>query len=59
MTYLELKQMIESLSPEQQNMDVTVYDWNLEQYFPAEEFLISDESFNDCLDNGHPYLTIE
>lgn len=59
MTYLELKQMIESLSPEQQNMDVTVYDWNLETYFPAEEFLISDESFNDCLDNGHPYLTIE
>lgn len=59
MTYLELKKMIESLSPEQQNMDVTVYDWNLEQYFPAEEFLISDESFNDCLDNGHPYLTIE
>jgi hypothetical protein len=51
--------MIESLSPEQQNMDVTVYDWNLETYFPAEEFLISDESFNDCLDNGHPYLTIE
>lgn len=59
MTYLELKQMIETFTPEQQNMEVTVYDERMDEYFPAEEFLISDESFNDCLDNGHPYLTIE
>lgn len=59
MTYLELKQMIETFTPERQNMEVTIYDERMDEYFPAEEFLIFDESFDDRLDNGHPYLTIE
>ncbi len=58
MTYLELKQMIESLRPERQNMDVTVYNSDVDEYFPVEDFLISNASFDDRLDHGHPYLTI-
>lgn len=58
MTYLELKQMIETFTPERQNMEVTIYDYRMDEYFPAEEliFAIADE---DRLGNGHPYLTIE
>lgn len=58
MTYLELKQMIESLRPERQNMEVTIYDSNLDEYFPAKDFLVTKASFEDRLDHGHPYLTI-
>jgi hypothetical protein len=53
MTYKQLAKWIDTLTPEQQECDVIVYDG---EYHPLEGVFCEDES--DVLDKDHPVLEI-
>lgn len=54
MTYRELFACLSALSDEQMNMDVTVQDVYLNEYFAASSFQIEEET--DTLDKNHPVI---
>lgn len=56
MTFQNLLDKLQKLTPEQLNSDVTVCDSNRDEFVPVFEFKISDAS-NDVLDEGHPFLS--
>ena len=56
MTYQELKEKLETLSPEQLNMDVIVYEIGSDEYYGVGIFNVTQH--NDVLDENHPYLAI-
>lgn len=56
MTYKELTEKINALSSEQKNMDVTVYDYEQDEYFSG-DFDITVSS--NVLDADHPVITIK
>ena len=56
MTYQELHGLIEKMSDEQKNCDVTVLDTNTE-YFAVSKLDVN--LYTDVLDSGHPYLKLD
>lgn len=52
LTWGELKKLLEGLTPEQLDQNVTVHDG--EEFHPMNTLAITDET--DVLDAGHPYL---
>ena len=55
MTYRELAAFLGTLSDEQLNMDVTVYDTQQDEYFMSGGVTI--ETDTDVLDANHPVIT--
>ena len=55
MTYRELADFLSTLSEEQLNMDVTVYDIQQDEYFMSGGVTI--ETDTDVLDANHPVIT--
>ena len=61
MTYRELIDMLKDLTPEQLEQTDTVYVSGEDEYYPLVDdypCCVADESVNDVLDDGHPYLVI-
>jgi hypothetical protein len=54
MTYADLAKAISKMTPEQQNMNLTIH--TIGEYYPA-ELMFSDNSAE--LDFDHPYFKIE
>ncbi len=59
MTWNQLAEKISTLTTEQQNTDVTVFDGNHGEYFGVNELSIATPEDTDVLDEGHPYLQFE
>ena len=61
MTYRNLVDILQELSEEQLDMDVTVCTTRDDEYFAADKLNIVDENDEAAgiLDEGHHYLTIE
>jgi len=57
MTFRELKENLDSLSDEQLDCDLTVYDPNEQEFYGANLDLSTTEE-SDVLDKNHPYLAI-
>ena len=55
MTYADLAKAISKMTPEQQNMDLTIH--TIGEYYPA--YLLISSDANDVLDANHPYFKIE
>jgi hypothetical protein len=55
MTYKELAEVISKMTPEQQQMSVTVYDLEFEEHYPV-KFLQKAQNDSDVLDPEHPML---
>lgn len=62
MTYQELLEEIEKLTPEQRKMDVTVYIRGVDEYYTVDPELPINHNIppntNDVLDENHPYLVV-
>lgn len=60
MTYKQLAERIAKLTPEQQNMDVTISCDASEECFKANYFHViqEDDFLSDVLDKGHPIISI-
>lgn len=59
MTYRELAQLImEELSDDQLDMNVSVYDWDQDRFYPLAHTPLAITSDEDELDPDHPYLII-
>jgi hypothetical protein len=56
MTYRELLDRLEGLSDDELDSDVTVYDYEMDEYFPSTDLTFS---VDDVLDDGHPILLIK
>ena len=54
MTYRELANFLSTLSDEQLDMDVTLYDLQEDEYFKATNAFIDNE--RDVLDENHPVI---
>ena len=59
MTYKELKQAIELMSEDEQNLDVSVYQSTIDETYRVVDIVESDEEIATALDEGHPVLVIE
>ena len=57
MTYRELLNQLKQLNEEQLQKDVTVCDTD-DEYFKVTAMYYANAAFNDVLDQGHPYLTL-
>ena len=55
MTYRELAAFLSTLSEEQLNMDVTVYDTQQDEYFMSAGLSVVADT--DVLDDNHPVIT--
>lgn len=53
MTFRELLNRLSQLTPEQLDMDVSVYDGNADEYFSAYGLYICEDN---VLDDDHPYI---
>ena len=60
MKYKDLAVMINKLSEEQQNCDVSIWDPVFDEMHPMMDFVINQQGsqFEDVLDIGHPVITI-
>lgn len=60
MTYRELAELINNMTEEQKECNVTVFLSEQSEYFPLDrQFpLVFAENDNDVLRDGHPYLAI-
>jgi hypothetical protein len=59
MTYAELLQELQKLTPEQLNQDVTVFISEQDEYYPLKgDYPFPESDCDDVLDNGHRYLVI-
>lgn len=64
MTYLTLLEQLQRLPQEQLDNTITVYDKEIDEFFPVVDFQILDETdltdpANGVLDDQHPYLVME
>lgn len=57
MTYQQLLNQLSEFTPEQLQMDVTIYDPSSEEYFGIGNLRIAID--NDVLDNGHLYVELK
>ena len=57
MTWKELKEAIEELTEEQQNMDVSVYLEETDEYIPMSGLGVTLE--DDVLDEDSPFIIID
>ncbi len=57
MIYKELLAHLQTLTPAQLNMDVTIYDQSSDEYYAAGNYQISIGG--DVLDDHHPYIDLE
>lgn len=55
MTYQQLKEELAKLTPEQLQMDVALFDYNMDEYFFAREMKISG-SDDYVLGLNHPFI---
>jgi len=53
-TYKELLTALQELTPEQLNMNVTIYDSRGDEFYPAHALKVT--TYIDVLDNNHPYI---
>jgi hypothetical protein len=51
------QQLYDALTPEQRQTDVTVYQYSADEYYPT--FGLKFAEFDDVLDAGHPYITVQ
>jgi len=56
-TYRTLLNKLSKLSEEQLNQTVTVYACEMDEFYPCEDMLITDER-EQVLDNNHAYITL-
>lgn len=56
MTYRELMNLLKTLSYEQLQMDVSIYDIGNDEFYPMEGLHFTDDT-TDVLDPEHPYLS--
>jgi hypothetical protein len=54
MNWQQLREMIDGLTDEQLQLNVTVWDMENAEYYPAEVFLINEPC--DILDADHPFI---
>ena len=54
-TYQDLIVMLLGMTPEQLNCTPTVYDPDMDEYYPCKKLLTIDDT-NCVLDKDHPYL---
>jgi hypothetical protein len=60
-TYNQLLEQIQKMTPEQRDATVTVFVTETVEYYPlVQDFpvVFADGAVNDVLDHGHPYLVI-
>jgi len=60
-TYAELQEMLQQLTPEQMAKDVTIYIRGVDEYYPLSESdpcCLANKDETDVLDPGHPYLVV-
>lgn len=57
MTYLELKNLIETMTEDQMNRDVVVKKESEDEYYVPDALLYTEESSCDVFDEDQPYLT--
>lgn len=55
-TYRALLKFLQELTEEQLDMNVSIYDQQSDEYYPAKDVDITVES--DVLDEGHPVIVI-
>ncbi len=55
MTYQDILNKLQAMTPEQLQMTATVMDDNTEECYPISSMRVSDESI-DILDPGHPFF---
>lgn len=65
LTYKKLLKKLLKMTPEQLNMDVTIYDANNDETTTADDYAVTGKERkddlrpdSDILDKGHPYLLI-
>ena len=58
MTYRELADLIENMTDEQKDQDVTVFVAEQNEYYPLVKDFPVCQSDGDVLEEGHYYLTI-
>jgi dTDP-D-glucose 4,6-dehydratase len=56
MTYQNLLEILQTLTTEQLNMDVSIYDISYDEFCPMHRFHFADETV-DVLDPEHPYIS--
>lgn len=56
MTYKNLLEILQTLTLEQLNMDVSIYDIGDDEFYSMEGFHFTDKTV-DVLDPDHPYLS--
>lgn len=57
MNYRQLRARLASLSQEQLDADVTIYDASIDEYFKVDNLHYENAKFSDVLDHGHPFLS--
>ena len=58
MTWNQLKNKIDMMTEEQKNTSVTVYDNEIDEFFPVIDNIMFSPEEDDVLDAHHPYLVI-
>ena len=58
MTWDQLADCINNMSPDQRETDVTIYDGTQCEFHPVIEGLKFSKPENDVLDPGHPFVII-
>ena len=56
MTYRELQDQLTTLSEEQLDCDVTVYDRHSDEFFPTGDDCLMIHIGISVLEDGHPYI---
>ena len=59
MTYKQLLEQLQQLSPERLEDTVTVYDSYTDEYTASIDTNVANEEFCDVLDQGHFYLILK
>lgn len=59
MTYEELRNWIDSLTPEQRNQSVTIYDNENDEFYPTHFCWISTKNDTDVIDENTPVISIK
>jgi hypothetical protein len=57
MTYKQLFEYLKTLDREQMQMDVSIYDPTVDEYYPTVGFGITNET--DVLDENHPFIILK
>lgn len=59
MNYRQLLNVLERLTDEELNQDITIYSISDDEFFPARALGIANKQDTDVLDEGHLYITFE